>query len=77
MKFVPVHPKPEINRVVQNRKLEKKFFKSLSIPTAQYIYIENDKDLKKLLTPGILKSVEGGYDGHLSYGSIHYQTLKT
>lgn len=67
--FVPVHPKPEINRVVQNRKLEKEFFKSLSIPTAQYIYIENEKDLKKIekLTPGILKSVEGGYDGHLSY----------
>ena len=59
----------QVNRVVQNRKLEKEFFKSLSIPTAQYIYIENDKDLKKIekLTPGILKSVEGGYDGHLSY----------
>ena len=51
------------------RKLEKEFFKSLSIPTAQYIYIENEKDLKKIekLTPGILKSIEGGYDGHLSY----------
>tara|TARA_B100000965_G_C19573684_1_gene750322 strand:- start:633 stop:1676 length:1044 start_codon:yes stop_codon:yes gene_type:complete len=68
-KFVPVFPRPEINRIVQNRNLEKEFFKSLKIPTTEYLRVDKQEDLTKIshLIPGILKSDEGGYDGHFSY----------
>ena len=67
--FKPVYPRPEINLIVQNRKLEKEFFKKLNIPTTNYAIINNQEDLKKneKLFPGLLKSITGGYDGHLSY----------
>ncbi len=68
-KFKPIYPKPEINKVVQNRKLEKKFFHDLNIPTTKYAIINSFEDLKKNqdLLPGILKSTTGGYDGHFSF----------
>ena len=45
--FKPVYPRPEINLIVQNRKLEKEFFKKLNIPTTNYAIINNQEDLKK------------------------------
>ena len=68
-KFKPVYPRPEINLVVQNRKLEKEFFRKLNVPTTNYTVIKSQEDLKNKETffPGLLKSITGGYDGHLSY----------
>ncbi len=68
-KIKPFYPKPEINKIVQNRILEKNFFKSLEIPITEYAVIKKRADIKENghLLPGILKSAIGGYDGHLSY----------
>jgi 5-(carboxyamino)imidazole ribonucleotide synthase len=59
-------PKPDINQVIQNRKLEKTFINSLGIKTADWAFIKSGEDVKKneKLLPGILKTNTLGYDGH-------------
>ena len=61
-----VLPKPEINRVIQNRQLEKKFINDLGIKTTERTHIKSTKDIQKNkdLLPGILKTNTLGYDGH-------------
>ena len=60
-----VLPSPKINKVVQNRKLEKTFVNKLGINTTDWVYINTAEDIKKNqhLLPGILKSNTLGYDG--------------
>ena len=61
-----VLPKPEINKIIQNRKLEKTFVNDLGIKTTDWAFIKQAGDIKKNknLLPGILKSNTLGYDGH-------------
>jgi len=61
-----VLPKPEINRTVQNRRLEKIFVNNLGIKTTNWTFIKSAEEIKKNenLLPGILKSNILGYDGH-------------
>ncbi len=61
-----VLPKPEINKVIQNRQLEKKFVNGLGIKTTEWAFIKSPDDIKKniKLLPGILKTNTLGYDGH-------------
>ena len=61
-----VLPKPNINKIIQNRKLEKIFVNKLGIKTTEWAFIEKGKDIKKhgKLLPGILKTNTLGYDGH-------------
>ena len=60
-----VLPKPEINRIIQNRKLEKSFVNELGIETTKWSFIEKAEDVTKNsnLLPGILKTNNLGYDG--------------
>ncbi len=60
-----VLPYPKINKIAQNRKLEKTFINELGINTTDWIYIKSAEDIKKNrhLLPGILKSNTLGYDG--------------
>ena len=60
-----VLPKPEINRIIQNRKLEKSFVNELGITTTKWAFIEKAEDVTKNsnLLPGILKTNTLGYDG--------------
>ena len=60
-----VLPKPEINRIIQNRKLEKSFVNELGIATTKWAFIEKGEDVNKNsnLLPGILKTNTLGYDG--------------
>ena len=60
-----VLPKPEINKVIQNRKLEKTFVNDLGIKTTDWAFIKKAEDVEKNinLLPGILKSNTLGYDG--------------
>ena len=62
-------PKPEINKIVQNRKLEKTFVNNLGIKTTNWAFIKSAKDLQQneKLLPGILKTNTLGYDGHGQY----------
>ena len=61
-----VLPKPETNKIIQNRKLEKEFVNKLDIKTTEWAYIKSSNDIKKnmKLLPGILKTNTLGYDGH-------------
>ena len=61
-----VLPKPGINKIVQNRKLEKTFLNNLGIKTTQWAFIKSADDILKneKLLPGILKTNTLGYDGH-------------
>ena len=60
-----VLPSPKINKIAQNRKLEKTFVNELGINTTDWVYIKSAEDIKKNqhLLPGILKSNTLGYDG--------------
>ena len=60
-----VLPKPDINQVIQNRKLEKTFVNDLGIKTTEWVFIKSANDIKKneKLLPGILKTNTLGYDG--------------
>ena len=60
-----VLPKPEINKIIQNRKLEKSFVNELGIETTKWSFIEKAEDVTKNsnLLPGILKTNTLGYDG--------------
>ena len=61
-----VLPKPEINKIIQNRRLEKTFVNDLGIKTTDWAFIKQAGDVEKNknLLPGILKSNTLGYDGH-------------
>ena len=60
-----VLPKPKINKIIQNRKLEKSFVNELGIATTKWAFIEKGEDVNKNsnLLPGILKTNTLGYDG--------------
>ena len=60
-----VFPKPDINKIVQNRKLEKTFVNDLDIKTTEWAFIKSLEDVLKneKLLPGILKTNTLGYDG--------------
>ena len=64
-----VLPKPEINKIIQNRQLEKLFVNNLGIKTTKWAFIKTAKDVQqnKNLLPGILKTNTLGYDGHGQY----------
>ena len=61
-----VLPKPDINKIVQNRKLEKTFVNDLGIKTTEWAFIKSAGDVieNEKLLPGILKTNTLGYDGH-------------
>ena len=61
-----VFPKPDINKIIQNRKLEKTFINELGIKTTDWAFIKKGEDITKHnnLLPGILKTNTSGYDGH-------------
>jgi len=61
-----VLPNPDINQILQNRKLEKTFVNNLGIKTTEWTFIKSAEDVKKneKLLPGILKTNTLGYDGH-------------
>ena len=64
-KHKQVLPKPNINQVIQNRFLEKKFVNSLNIKTTDYVMVKKLQDLHNNVNflPGILKTTTLGYDG--------------
>ena len=61
-----VLPKPEVNKIIQNRRLEKTFVNDLGIKTTDWAFIKQAGDVEKYknLLPGILKTNTLGYDGH-------------
>ena len=64
-----VLPKPEINKLIQNRYNEKDFLNKNNIQTTRYVLIKDIEDLKinKNFIPGLLKTCLFGYDGKGQY----------
>ncbi len=73
-----VLPNPQINKIVQNRLLEKDFVNKFNIQTTPYVSIKNDKELKanSNFLPGILKTCTLGYDGKGQYKINSAKTLE-
>ena len=64
-----VLPKPEVNKLIQNRLNEKNFLNKYNIRTTRYASIKDIEDIKlnQNLIPGLLKTCTLGYDGKGQY----------
>jgi len=64
-----INPKPQINKIVQNRISEKDFLNKNNIRTTSYISIKNESELKSAqdFIPGLIKTCTLGYDGKGQY----------
>ena len=73
-----VLPKPDVNKVIQNRKLEKTLVNDLGIKTTQWAFIKSIEDILKneKLLPGILKTNTLGYDGHGQFVLNSLESIK-
>jgi 5-(carboxyamino)imidazole ribonucleotide synthase len=62
---VLVYPQPQILAMVQDKGIQKEFFASHQIPTADFKLIQDREHLKEFVgeLPAILKLRKGGYDG--------------
>jgi len=60
---VKVIPKPDHIALIQDKGLQKQFFKDNKIPTSDFILIEADGDISSLGLPIVQKLRTGGYDG--------------
>ena len=64
-----VLPKPEVNKLIQNRLTEKDFLNKYNIQTSRYASIKDIEDIRlnQNLIPGLLKTCTLGYDGKGQY----------
>ncbi|MEL1245534.1 5-(carboxyamino)imidazole ribonucleotide synthase [Flavobacterium sp. DGU11] len=66
---IQVYPSPKTLNLIQNKGIQKDFYKKNHIPTADYRRFETLADLRfavedrKIVMPFVWKSTEGGYDG--------------
>lgn len=62
---VKVFPKPSVLRTIKNKILQKKYYHSYSIPTAEFVLTNNLSELEahSEFLPAVHKIGEGGYDG--------------
>ena len=60
-----VFPQPKVLRIIQNKRIQKQFYKENSIPTADFILTENREEILKNIDflPAFNKLGVGGYDG--------------
>lgn len=70
---VKVFPQPNFLEIVQDKGLQKLFFKENNIPTAPFYLIENKSEINKHLNefPFFQKMRKGGYDGKGVYKLDH------
>lgn len=66
--------------ITSNRNKEKGFLQSVGVPVTDYSPVNNADDLlkayQKIATPAILKTAEGGYDGHGQFDINNEDDLK-
>jgi 5-(carboxyamino)imidazole ribonucleotide synthase len=60
-----VFPQPSILRLIQDKRIQKQFYKDNNLPTADFVLTENQADLDKYedFLPAVHKLGKGGYDG--------------
>ncbi len=67
---VPIFPDPDILTCIQDKGLQKDFYKKENIPTSAYHKFENSDSLKQAIDKGLItypfvqKLCKGGYDGN-------------
>jgi len=74
---VEVYPQPRVIRLIQDKGLQKQFFKENDIPTAEFQIISSPADFQKthIPFPYIQKLRRDGYDGKGVYKVIDEQSL--
>ncbi|GAA5040313.1 N5-carboxyaminoimidazole ribonucleotide synthase [Marivirga lumbricoides] len=62
---VLVYPEPEVIALIQDKRIQKQFYKDNNIPTADFVLTESAEDLKQHedKLPAVHKMGKGGYDG--------------
>ena len=62
---VAVYPQPRVIGIIQDKRLQKQFYREHDIPTADFVLVENAKDIEDHLDflPAFNKLGRGGYDG--------------
>lgn len=62
---VKVYPKPSVLRIIQNKVLQKNYYKEFDIPTAAFVILQSKGEIKSQshLLPAVQKLATGGYDG--------------
>ena len=62
---IPVYPQPKILKIVQDKGLQKEFYRKNNIPTADFFLIKNKEQIKDFSAhfPFMQKLRKGGYDG--------------
>jgi 5-(carboxyamino)imidazole ribonucleotide synthase len=60
-----VYPQPEVIELIQDKRVQKAFYKKNNIPTAEFILTENAQDVvaNKNFLPAVNKLGKEGYDG--------------
>ncbi len=60
-----VFPQPRAIRIIQDKRLQKQFYRDHSLPTADFILTDNKEDVKKYVDflPAFHKLGKDGYDG--------------
>ncbi|WKV13501.1 5-(carboxyamino)imidazole ribonucleotide synthase [Marivirga harenae] len=62
---VKVYPQPDIIEMIQDKRVQKQFYKDNGIPTSPFVLTDNKADLKEHIEklPAVHKIGKGGYDG--------------
>lgn len=60
-----VYPQPEVIEIIQDKCLQKQFYKDHNIPTADFFFVNNKQDViaQKKFLPAVNKLGKEGYDG--------------
>jgi 5-(carboxyamino)imidazole ribonucleotide synthase len=60
-----VYPQPHLIRLIQDKRLQKSFYKENGIPTAEFVFTESKEDVQKQVNflPAVNKLGKEGYDG--------------
>ena len=60
-----VFPQPNVLRIIQDKGLQKEFYKENNIPTADFFLIQNETEIESYVSsfPLMQKMRKGGYDG--------------
>ncbi len=62
---VKVYPQPSVIRIIQDKRIQKQFYKDNQLPTADFVLTENREDVRKHadFLPAFHKLGKDGYDG--------------
>ncbi|MDR6196800.1 5-(carboxyamino)imidazole ribonucleotide synthase [Siphonobacter sp. SORGH_AS_0500] len=62
---VRVFPQPEIVEIIQDKRLQKQFYRDHNLPTSDFVLVENQADARRHadFLPAFNKLGKGGYDG--------------